>query len=100
MTARKTSASATDLRLWLAPALVVMETVKRLATTVKTSNTSHESKPARVRRGSFIVEIRAEDKSNRPRVEMLPSSNLFFQLLGISIFVGAAGELPRRRNLI
>src|SRR6267143_4188258 len=98
MTARKTSESATDLRLWCAPRLVVIETVKRLATTVRTRNTNHERRPARVRKESFTVEIKAEHNSNRPKPEMLPNSIVLFQFRGVSILVGPAREpKPRQR---
>src|SRR5882762_9377371 len=97
MTARKTSESATDLRLWCAPRFVVIETVKRLATTVRTSNTNHERRPARVRKESFTVEIKAEHNSNRPKPEMLPNSIVLFQFLGVSILVRPARE-PKQRQ--
>src|SRR5688572_31409014 len=42
-----------------------METVKRLAARVKTSNTSHNNNPALVKKGSVAVEIR--DVKRRPR---------------------------------
>ena len=73
-----------------------METVKRLATTVRTSSTNQENKPARVRKGSLTVEIKAEHKSNRPRVEILPNSKVLFQFLGIFILVGRPAATKRR----
>ena len=70
-----------------------METVKRLATTVSTSSTNHENKPARVRKGSLTVEISAEVKSKRPTAEMLPNSKVLFQVLGIFILlIGGEAE--------
>ena len=93
MTARNTNASATDLRLWRAPTFDVMETVKRLATTVSTRRTNHENKPARVRKGSLTVEMRAEVRSSRPRAEMLPKSKVLFQFLRIFIMVSRPSAL-------
>src|SRR5712691_1768752 len=100
MTARKTSESATDLRLWCAPRFVVIETVKRLAMTVKTSSTNHERRPARVRKESFTVEIKAEHNSNRPKPEMLPNSSVLFQFLGVFILVGRSREPKQRQRFV
>src|ERR1700693_896458 len=98
MTARKTSESASDLRLWCAPRFVVIETVKRLATTVRTSSTNHERRPARARKESFTVEIKADHNSNRPRPEMLTSSSVLFQFFGVFILIGPAREAKQRRR--
>ena len=73
-----------------------METVKRLATTVSTSSTNQENKPAWVRKGSLTVEISAEVKSNRPTAEMLPNSKVLFQFLGIFIVVSRPSPLSDR----
>jgi hypothetical protein len=69
-----------------------METVKRLATTVNTSSTNQENKPARVRKGSLTVEIRAEHKSSKPSAEIQPKSSELFQFLGIFILILGAAE--------
>src|SRR5882762_1871066 len=98
MTARKTSESATDLRLWFSSRFVVIETGTRLATTVRTSNTNHERRPARVRKESFSVEIKAEHNSNRPKPEMLSNSIVLFQFRGVCILVGPAREPKQRQS--
>src|SRR2546426_6170780 len=58
-----------------------METVKRIAASVKTRRTSQDNNPALVRNGNLTVETMAEHTSKNPRVEMLIKSTLLFQLL-------------------
>lgn len=74
MTAKKTSESANDFRLWLTPMLVVIETVNRLAMSVNTRSTSQASKPAVVSSGSVTVEISAKQISKTASVVMLMNS--------------------------
>src|SRR5882757_4648489 len=73
------NASASDLRLWLTPTVVVIETVKRLAASVNTNSTSHDSKPALVSSGSRTVDISPEQTSNDPSARMLIESARLFQ---------------------
>src|SRR5687767_8871457 len=94
MTARKTSASASDLRLWLTPMLVVMETVNRLAARVNNSSMSHAKIPALVNNGSRAVEITAEPRRIRPKAQIVINNSGLVQVLVLVIVrVPRLGEL-------
>src|SRR5688572_6067136 len=81
MIARNTNASATDLRLRLTPIDVVIDTVNRLAASVRIKRTTQANKPALVRRGRRAVAKRAEKKRTTPSVEMPIRSRLLLQSL-------------------
>ena len=85
ITARKTSASATDLRLWLTPTVVVMETVNRLAARVRRRSTTQNKRPGLVRSGSLSVETNAEPMSSEPRAEMTVRKVVPLRLLCVII---------------
>src|SRR4026207_219258 len=91
--ARNTSESATDFRLWMTPTAVVMETVKRLAASVSTTNTSQARRPELVRKGRVMVNTTAERSSPRPSASTLTKSTVPFQLLFALIIF----DSPRRR---
>ena len=80
MTARNTSASATDLRLRRSSTLVVIKTVKRLAATVSINRTIHDNNPALVRIGNLTVDINADSKSTDPITEIRAKKAGLFQL--------------------
>jgi hypothetical protein len=61
--------------------VVVIETVKRLAASVRTSNSNNESKPALLTKGSFTIDTNAVHISSSPTVEMLTRSRALFQFL-------------------
>src|SRR5258705_3052326 len=58
-----------------------METVKRLAASVRPRSSNHDSSPALVRSGNSSVETRAKQTSNEPIAEIAISSALLFQVL-------------------
>src|SRR5688572_13036461 len=100
MTARKTSASASDLRLWLTPMLEVMETVNRLAASVNNSSMSHDKIPALVKNGNLAVETSAEQRRIRPKAQILIKSSglVQFLVLVISKFLSWVGSEPSRTS--
>src|SRR5687767_2030851 len=81
MIARNTNASATDFRLRLTPIEVVMDTVNRLAASVRINRTTQANNPELVRRGRRAVAKSAEQNSNIPSVEMPIRSALLLQSL-------------------
>jgi hypothetical protein len=81
MIARKTNASANDFRLLLTPTVLVMETVKRLAVSVRPRSTNHASKPALVNSGNSSVDTSAEPTSSEPSAAMPIRKTLLFQVL-------------------
>src|SRR5882672_1556528 len=58
-----------------------METVKRLAASVRRSSPSQDNNPALVSKGNSAVDIRAEQTSKVPRAEMLIKRTVLFQFL-------------------
>src|SRR5947208_9390261 len=86
MTARKISASATDLCVWLLPSTLVTGTVKRLERRANTTSNTNGNRPLQPKRGSRMVETIAAISSAPPIVATpLTSSRLFQFDLGISI---------------
>ena len=68
-----------------------METVNRLATSVRASSTNHDSSPALVKNGSIAVDASAEHKSNVPKAEMLIKRTLLFRFFSWLIILDALG---------
>ena len=58
-----------------------METVKRLAASVRARRTNHDTKPSLVEKGNLTVEIKPKQRSNNPSEEMLARRTLLFQVL-------------------
>src|SRR5438477_6775031 len=86
MTARKISASATDLCVWLLPSTLVTGTVKRLERSVNTTSSTNGRRPLQPKRGSLMVQTIAAISSAPPTVATpLTNSRLFQFDLGISI---------------
>src|SRR5688572_16115833 len=79
--ARNTKASATDFRLRLTPIDVVMDTVNRLAASVRIKRTTQANNPELVRRGRRAVVKSAEKNRITPSVEMPMRSRLLRQSL-------------------
>src|ERR1043166_1044353 len=103
MIARKTSASATDFRLWLTPNVFVIETVNRLAASVRPNSTTQAIKPALVRIGNRSVETAAVQSSTTPNADMPISNALLFQVLLLDIsceYPCLDGELKRLARLM
>jgi hypothetical protein len=79
-----------------------METVNRLATSVRASSTNHDSSPALVKKGSLAVDASAKHKSNAPKAEMLIKRTVLFRFFSWLIILDAlVGQglmnLPRPR---
>jgi hypothetical protein len=81
----------------------VIETVNRLATSVRANSTNQDNKPALERRGNLTVDTRAEQSSSNPIAEMVIKRELLFQLLlsfiGWWSLPGAAAINRSRRGL-
>src|SRR5687767_2347693 len=102
--ARNTNASATDLRLRLTPIDVVMDTVNRLAASVRIRRTTQANNPELVRRGRRAVAKSAEQNRTTPSVEMPIRSTLLLQSLVtvilFSLVVFGCGRSPIYRALL
>jgi hypothetical protein len=76
-----------------------METVNRLAASVRTSSTNHDNSPALVKNGSIAVDASAEHKSNAPKAEMPIKRTVLFRSFSCLIiwmpWLAAVMNLPR-----
>src|SRR5688572_13463015 len=91
MIARNTNASATDFRLRLTPIEVVMDTVNRLAASVRINRTTQANNPELLRRGRRAVAKSAKQDSTIPSVEIAIRSRLLLQSLVTVILLSLVG---------
>src|SRR5207244_2256463 len=86
MTARKISASPTDLWVWLLPSTLVTGTVKRLERRVNTTSRTNGRRPLQPKRGSLMVQTIAAISRAPPTVATPLTNSRVFQFdLGIWI---------------
>ena len=76
-----------------------METVKRLAASVRPRSNDHESSPALVRRGNLSVDTSAEQTKNNPSAEMPKRKTLLVPVLLSVISMRKPPNLAGLKNL-